>query len=860
MSRISQIIPSDAWSMPIGKPFPKENYPEISFRVPWEQLQMTRDGARQGCPIGGMGAGSIGRTYFGDFARWQITPYEHVYDNEVYGSQFHVFVKPDSSDRPFIQTLMAGSPADSTRQSSSKILSTWPWNYPAEQGTYAALFPKTWCDYSTHPENPIHILLEQFSPIIPHNYFSSSLPLGNYTWHIHNPLKEGVTVGLLFTFENMTGRMPEEKDLTRNIGEYSQCRWSDEMPKIRQVHEVVNEKQFLGIRLSSCKEDLSKLPLSRRGEFAISVESQSSDTMLSYLANFNCRGDGSEISGSFFKNGSLPDGSVDFEAETGTLNGAAICATVTLPPGETRKIPMTLAWDFPEIRIYEPDGRIFKKKYTEHKESSDINALEFARIGMKHRSDWSEEIDKWHNEVRTLANHDPLLVKTILNEQYYLLDGGTLWEADTDNFGFLESIDYFNYETLDVRFYYSFTTLRYWPEIENRVLEQFEEGISMEDKRMVPWKYGYDYGYQRPEDIKEDIRLVRGACPHDLGRPSLKPVTDPKTAEDPFVQFNAYSHRNVNLWKDLNTKYVLMVYRNYHFSTGRDKQLLRRHWNSSVAAMQYLQQFDTNGDFIPENSGFPDQTYDSAWHMKGLSTYCGGLWLAALEAMIEMGKILDEASLVKQYQHWLETGKESFHKILWNGEYYDCYEGCDDVMADQLCGQWYADLLGLPSIDKPEYIVKAYKSIYKYNCLNYFDGERGVVTGITTDGIIPDEEQTPEIWIAANYSIASAFIMRGLKDEAMQILKGIHSLVWEKSGLCWTTPEAISCEDITRERLERAYKFIRLKRGDDWKPPRNFTAEYLGDSKVLQMRAPQYSRPMASSVFLYVFEKLINKI
>ena len=71
-------------------------------------------------------------------------------------------------------------------------------NYPAEQGTYAALFPMTWCDYSTHPENPIHILLEQFSPIIPHNYFSSSLPLGNYTWHTHNPLKERVTVGLLF--------------------------------------------------------------------------------------------------------------------------------------------------------------------------------------------------------------------------------------------------------------------------------------------------------------------------------------------------------------------------------------------------------------------------------------------------------------------------------------------------------------------------------------------------------------------------------------------------------------------------------------------------------------------------------------
>ena len=109
-----------------------------------------------------------------------------------------------------------------------------------------------------------------------------------------------------------------------------------------------------------------------------------------------------------------------------------------------------------------------------------------------------------------------------------------------------------------MRFYYSFTTLKYWPRLEDRVLELFAEGIGREDKRIVQWKYGYDYGCQRPEDIKEDIRLVRGACPHDLGRPSL----NSNVSGDPFVEFNAYSHRNVNFWKDLNTKYVLMIYRN----------------------------------------------------------------------------------------------------------------------------------------------------------------------------------------------------------------------------------------------------------------------------------------------------------
>ncbi|MFC1890146.1 GH116 family glycosyl hydrolase [Thermodesulfobacteriota bacterium] len=854
MSFVSQIIPSDAWSIPIGRSFAKEDYPDISFRVPWEQLQMTRDGARQGCPIGGMGAGSIGRSYFGDFARWQIIPYEHIYDNEVYGSQFHLYVRPEGSDKTFIQTLMAGSPGDSDRPSLSGTLSRWPWNYPVGQGSYSALFPMVWNDYSGHPENPIHIVLEQFSPVIPHNYYSTSLPLGIYNWHMHNPLKVPVEVGILFTFENMVGRVPEERNRTRDIGEFSECRWSESLPEIRQAHEVIEEEGFLGIRLSCHEDDMSKLPVSRRGEFAIAAGRGSSESDFSYLASFDCRGDGGETDG-FFERGRLFGGPRHLQGSSGRLYGAAVCSTLTLQPDESGEVPMTLSWDFPEIKVCEPGGRTLKRKYTEYKESTEINALQFVRAGMQHRADWSEQIKDWHDEVRKSADDNPLLIRTILNEQYYLLDGGTLWEAETDNFGFLESIDYFNYETLDVRFYYSFTTLRYWPALENRVMELFKEGVSKEDRRIVPWKYGYDYGYQRPEDIKEDFRLVRGASPHDLGRPTLRPVTDPENAEDPFVHLNAYSYRNVNLWKDLNTKYVLMVYRNYCLSPARERKLLRSHWSSVVEAMEYLQQFDTNGDFIPENSGFPDQTFDSAWHMKGLSAYCGGLWLAALEAVIEMGRILGEDSIVKKYQYWLEVGKVSFHKTLWNGEYYDCYEGCSDVMADQLCGQWYADLLDLPPIDEPEYIIKAYKSIFRYNCLNYFNGKRGVVTGITTEGVIPDEEQTPEVWIAVNYSLASAFMMRGLRDEAMQIIGGTHSLIWEEAGLWWTTPEAVSCEEITGDRAERAYSFIREKRGVGWLPPEGYRMEELTGREILQMRAPQYSRPMASSVLLYVLDK-----
>ncbi len=61
-------------------------------------------------------------------------------------------------------------------------------------------------------------------------------------------------------------------------------------------------------------------------------------------------------------------------------------------------------------------------------------------------------------------------------------------------------------------------------------------------------------------------------------------------------------------------------------------------WPAVQAAIAYLQQFDHGGG-IPENSGYPDQTYDS-WVVRGVSAYCGGLWLGALRASEETARSL----------------------------------------------------------------------------------------------------------------------------------------------------------------------------------------------------------------------------
>ena len=49
------------------------------------------------------------------------------------------------------------------------------------------------------------------------------------------------------------------------------------------------------------------------------------------------------------------------------------------------------------------------------------------------------------------------------------------------------------------------------------------------------------------------IRKIKGSVPHDLGSPS----------EDPWTKVNIYNFQDVCNWKDLGSKFVLQVYRNY---------------------------------------------------------------------------------------------------------------------------------------------------------------------------------------------------------------------------------------------------------------------------------------------------------
>src|SRR5262249_10882926 len=147
------------------------------------------DGPVQGAPLGGIGAGTIGRTFAGDFARWHTTIGVHNYDS-VPADMFSVYTK--IGDSTSAQALYTGAPTDGS-------LSAWQWNYPVGKGTYWALYPRSGYVYEGLP---VQLSIEQFSPVIPDDYQSSSYPLAIFTYTATNPSDQPISVGLLFTWKN----------------------------------------------------------------------------------------------------------------------------------------------------------------------------------------------------------------------------------------------------------------------------------------------------------------------------------------------------------------------------------------------------------------------------------------------------------------------------------------------------------------------------------------------------------------------------------------------------------------------------------------------------------------------------------
>jgi non-lysosomal glucosylceramidase len=748
-------IPKAAWRRPIGLPLES---PGVT-RVPGD----IDDGYWQGIPVGGFGAGTFSRTYRGDFARWHIKAGVHKYES-VPANQFAMFQQSDGDAHGTAQVLMAGHPHGSA-------LSSWRWDYPVGAGDYAALFPKSWYDYKSN-EFPAHVILEQFSPILPHNYRESSYPVAVYRWHANNPTTKTVTVSVLLSWTNMSGWF---RTFGRDFsGSPNQGNHND------FAHELISKDQSMkGIIFDRNRS--GNAPNDWDGQFAIAAL-DSPGVEVTYHTTFQAAGDGKVIWNNFQKDGRLDNDTTSWVSDKEQLAGA-IAVRFTLKPGESKTIPMVIAWDFPLVEFGQ--GRRWNRRYTDFYGTTGHNTWKIARDGLLYATSWSDAIDQWQAPYIN-DESKPLWFRGMLfNELYVLTDGGTFWGRKEGThpdrpatFAMLECFDYAYYATLDVRFYGSLPLLKFWPEIDKQVLREFADTVPQElpEKGMWVWKT------EQTGVISLHKRKKAGAVPHDLGVPE----------GDPFIAVNEPGWQDTNDWKDLNSKFVLMVYRDYVITGGSDTGFLHKTWPSVKAAIAYLRQFDA-GKGIPENSGYPDQTYDS-WVVRGVSAYSGGLWLAALRAGEEMARVLKDEPTASAYHTLFLRAQKTYISELWNGEYFR-YDTSgphrEAIQADQLAGQWYANLTGLGDLVPREMQTSALRKIFDYNVMRFANGEMGAANGMLPNGFVLDSnEQAKEVWAGTTLGFASLLASEGMKDEAYKTAWGLYHVIYQSKGYWFRTPEA----------------------------------------------------------------------
>ena len=752
------LIPKAAWKRPIGAPV---EHP--GTKKPALDAGHIDDGYWQGAPVGGFGAGTFSRTYRGDFARWHMQGGVHKYQ-VVDGNQFAMFQKSEDDATGVAQVLTASHPKYG--------LSSWKWDYPAGAGDYASLYPKAWCDYRWE-KFPAHVVLEQFSPILPDNYKESSYPVAVYRWHAENPTKKRVTVSVLLSWENMLGWFRTfSRDLSGgiNAGNFNHAS-SESLGSAGTMKGVIFDRNHIGPVQDAWD-----------GQWTVAAL-ESSGVEVTYQTTFSPDGEGKEVWGPFSKDGRLSSGN-DAWTSTGEALAGAIAVRFTLEPGEKRIIPMVIAWDMPVVQF--GAGRKWNRRYTDFYGTSGTNSWAIARDGLGNAAAWSEAINAWQSPYVSDESKPAWYRGMLFNEIYVLADGGSFWGRPVGSdpklpsvYSFMECYDYPFYETLDVRFYGSMPLIKFWPEIEKNVMREFADTVPHEyDEKMIwLWKT------LQTRSINFKIRKAKGAVPHDLGVPE----------EDPFKQINQFSWQDTNGWKDLNPKFILMVYRDFVLTGSKDKDFLRYTWPAVQESLDYLMKYDKNGDGLPENEGYPDQTYDT-WVVRGESAYSGGLWLAALRSAEEIAGQLGDSAAAKKYHDLFTKAQASYIKKLWNGEYfrYDTdSEYRDDIQADQLAGQWYANMTGLGDIVPRDMQVSSLKKIYAFNVMKFADGSMGAVNGIAPDGtLVKTNEQVEEVWTGTTFGLAALMLSDGLKDEAFRTAWGLYHTSYETKGYWFRTPEA----------------------------------------------------------------------
>jgi len=507
-------IPACAWQRPLGR-----GAADQADREP---------GA--GMPLGGFGAGCIGRSPRGDFNHWHLDSGEPL-EQRLPACQFAIFEQPEGGPAQ-AYALCTDPPDDGT-------LSRWRW-YPVEQGYYAALYPRSW--YRYQGVFAADLICEQFSPIWAQCYQESSYPIAVFEWTARNPTDRPLTLSILLSWQNTVGWFANARSGAAGEGPY-QARWGDSTGNFNQW---IVDRHRVGVLFNRVRLYDELHP----GEGQMAIASVSNPAVENfYLGRWNPNSDGGDVWDWFARDGTLPDKEDETPAAPGEQIAAAMALRFTLRPGRTRKIPFYLAWDFPVMAV--APGVTNFRRHSDFFARTGNNAWTMVRTALKHSDVWKEKIEQWQAPMIRQPDWPDWFKLALCNALYLLADGGTLWTAATETapvgqFAMLASGDEPRYESLAARHYSSWALLQLWPRLDKAVLEAFARAI----------------------------QGAEGTCPSDLGAPHAQPWEQVGAG-------NTVGDRQL----DAGSTFVVQVYRDFLLTGADDTDFLWECWPAIAAIL-----------------------------------------------------------------------------------------------------------------------------------------------------------------------------------------------------------------------------------------------------------------------------------
>lgn len=273
---------------------------------------------------------------------------------------------------------------------------------------------------------------------------------------------------------------------------------------------------------------------------------------------------------------------------------------------------------------------------------------------------------------------------------------------------------------------------------------------------------------------------------------------------------------------------IIKTFRDWRLSG--DTEWLKPLWPAMTRAMHYAWSKDNPDRWDPDETGILSGRQHQTLDMELFepNSWLGTMYVAALLAMSEMAAALGDSALAdkcrrlgnagaayindrlyngryfvqnidlsdKSILERFNTGRnagvlaDSFMSAYWSDEHGEIkYQFADGCIADQILGQWHAEVAGIGTFLAPDRIGSALKAVHAENfrpsmadhfnpCRNYaYEDEGGLLIATYPEGTRQPLVAAPyaeEVWTGVEYASASHMIMHGLVDEGVEVVAAVR--------------------------------------------------------------------------------------